>query len=164
MFPCDLWVQDRFPNLRNGGYRVTSKDTEDYNCIAWAAGETDRKWGHPGAPYYFWPDGIPNNQSVDAYKAAYATCGFVECADAVLEAGYVRIAIYAHGNDVQHAARQLSNGEWTSKLGDGWDIEHVDLNGVESAIYGQPVAFMKRLRTEEDEKIEKTNFTCTGNC
>ena len=29
-----------------------------------------------------------------------------------------------------HAARQLANGWWTSKLGPSFDIEHIDLNAI----------------------------------
>jgi hypothetical protein len=93
---------------------------------------------------YYWPPGIPNDPRKEAYIAAYETVGFIECADDALEAGFERIAIYAVHGEVQHVARQISNGAWTSKLGDVWDIEHATLDGVESPDYGTPVAFMKR--------------------
>lgn len=49
-------------------------------------------------------------------------------------------------NKPTHAARQLSSGHWTSKLGDCEDIEHFALDGVANKIYGAAVVFLKRLR------------------
>ena len=43
-----------------------------------------------------------------------------------------------------HAARQLSDGRWTSKLGELVDIEHPDLADVAGGIYGQPNLYMER--------------------
>ena len=40
-------IEAAFPALVGTGYFVTSPATPEYNCIAWAAGETDRWW---------WPD------------------------------------------------------------------------------------------------------------
>src|SRR6266446_474579 len=123
MSPADIWVRYNFPNLRNGYYTVTSPDTNDYNCLAWAAGETDRKWD-PNDPDHYWPDGVPREQTIPAFIAAYATCGYVECQSGEPEIGYEKIVIYAVGLIPKHAARQLVSGAWSSKLGDGWDIEH----------------------------------------
>ncbi|MBV5303292.1 MAG: hypothetical protein JZU70_03700 [Chlorobium sp.] len=45
-----------------------------------------------------------------------------------------------------HAARQLTTGLWTSKLGHSLIIEH-DLRGVCGQIYGTVGAVMKRVLT-----------------
>jgi len=42
-----------------------------------------------------------------------------------------------------HAARQLENGRWTSKLGELEDIEH-DLHHLASGAYGAVVQILKR--------------------
>jgi hypothetical protein len=41
-------------------------------------------------------------------------------------------------------ARQLSNGKWTSKLGQDEDIEHENLEGLVGEIYGSVVCIMKK--------------------
>jgi hypothetical protein len=143
MSPADKAVQQIFPNLRTGQYKITSKDTRDYNCLAWAAGETDRKWD-PTDPDEYWPDGIDRTQKLEDFIAAYATRGYEQCNGDQFEHGYEKIAIYANQYGCQHAARQLGNGAWTSKLGNLWDIEHLTLEGVENNNYGKAVAFMKR--------------------
>jgi hypothetical protein len=141
MSPADAWIQRHFPNLLNGQYRVTSQNTRDYNCLAWAAGETHRRWDLE--PNYYWPIS-EREQTIPAFVKAYETRGYAVCDNGDFEHGYEKIAIYAVNNKPQHAARQLGNGAWSSKLGDGWDIEHPTLEGVKSSEYGEAVLFMKR--------------------
>jgi hypothetical protein len=156
MSPADIWVRHHFPNLRNGQYRVTSDDTRDYNCLAWAAGEVDRKWDPKDSDHH-WPDGVPREQTMPAFIAAYSTCHYVECDNGEFEEGFEKIAIYANQRGPQHAAKQL-NGAWSSKLGDGWDIEHPTLEGIENSAYGKAVVFMKRAITLNDSKLFVDEF------
>ena len=39
-----VWIERDFPNLLTTGYEITSPDTIDYNCIAWAAEDNERWW------------------------------------------------------------------------------------------------------------------------
>jgi hypothetical protein len=83
-------------------------------------------------------------ETVDAFRDLFASMGYVECASADLEAGFEKVALFAHGPDQPtHAARQLADARWTSKLGRLEDIEHSlrDLEGVE---YGSVMLVMKR--------------------
>jgi hypothetical protein len=139
-------IEALFPRLRGGNYRVTSPPDTHYNCIAWAAGDTRRWWwperdienGH-------WPAAAIFAVSRDAFVQAFATLGFAVCAGEGYENGYERIALYAGQDGLPtHAARQLQGGRWTSKLGNGEDIEH-DLRDLEGDMYGRVVQFMKRL-------------------
>ncbi|MDQ3817542.1 MAG: hypothetical protein M3362_07625 [Acidobacteriota bacterium] len=138
-------IQGYFPNLRGQAWKVTSRVTNDYNCLAWVAGETHRRWDLD--PNYYWP--IPEReQTIPAFVAAYETRGYVECDNGELENGFEKIAIYAIGKKPLHAARQLPNGRWTSKLGPSFDIEHETVEGVASGIgdanYGTVAVYMKR--------------------
>jgi hypothetical protein len=66
------------------------------------------------------------------------------CGGDALEVGQQRIALYATANGVpSHAARQLPDGRWTSKLGRWEDIEH-RLPALEGESYGAVVQIMKR--------------------
>ena len=135
-----------FPRLASGNFSVTSPPTTSYNCIAWAAGDASR-WWWPVAPYY-WPPEAPYETTMDAFLAAYGTIGFVQCTGGDLEAGFVKVALFVDSKGKPtHAARQLSTGRWTSKLGTAHDIEHHTVDGVEGAAYGTVVAFMKKLTT-----------------
>lgn len=133
-----------FPKLRGSSYRVTSEPDYRYNCVAWAAGDS-RQWWWPGtSPSDYWPAGVVRAESLSAFQEAFASLGYVPCDRADFEAGFERIALFAdaHGFPT-HAARQLPNGRWTSKLGELEDIEHSldDLTGVE---YGSVVQIMRR--------------------
>jgi len=134
-------IRTWFPTLLFSSFEITSPPTKRYNCIAWAAGE-EHVWWWPGGRY--WPDGVPKEESIEAFTQAYARLGYVPCETAELEASFEKIALYV-GRDgrVLHAARQLADGKWTSKLGEAWDIKH-ELDGLEGIEYGQVARILKR--------------------
>jgi hypothetical protein len=140
------WISQTFPSLESSGYRFTSDATREYNCIAWAAGEDDIWWW----PHHdsYWPDGISKEEKIEVFIEAYQTIGYEICKTSTFEKEYEKIAIYTKiidGKSVPtHAARQLSDGKWTSKLGEAEDIEHNDLNAISGSVYGCAVCFMKR--------------------
>jgi hypothetical protein len=137
-----------FPALSASGFTQTSPKDRRYNCIAWAVGPREaRSFWWPGPPLDGkWPPGVPRNDSVAAFEAAFSTEGYQPCSDGSLEPGYEKIALYALNGQVKHAARQLPNGEWTSKLGRDADITHsLDaLVGFNTYSYGAVVSFMRR--------------------
>lgn len=133
--------RDYFPNLNDDAFHETSDASEEYNCIAWAAG-VDNEWWDPFGGS--WPDNVPRDSRAGAFVQLYEHYGFVECNDAEHEPGHEKVAIYLLGRDVEHAARQLPNGKWTSKLGPDEDIEHDSLNDLAGDFYGEPVRFLKR--------------------
>jgi hypothetical protein len=103
-------------------------------------------------PGYYWPPGAlqDDNDDIDALKRAFAQIGFKDCDSGDLEAGYQKIALYAISkDDWLHAATQESSGEWSSKLGDGYDIRHKSAECVEGSIYGTVMSFMKRRRPSD---------------
>jgi hypothetical protein len=143
------WQPSDLPNLTSTNHVVTSPFKARYNCIAWAAGNDTRWWWPVGR--YYWPPNVPRVETLDAFIAAFATLGFVECADALLEANFEKIAIYAVPGPggaftPTHGARQLPDGKWTSKLGPFEDITHDTLDDVNCFDYGFAVKFMKRPR------------------
>src|SRR5437773_12363842 len=114
-----------FANLRRGSFRKTSDDTDEYNCIAYAYGLTDRTmWPAMRRDGYWWPSGIPNRNRIPSFVALFASIGYEECDGPALERGFEKVAIYARGTSPTHAARQLTSGRWTSKLGEDIDIQH----------------------------------------
>ena len=110
-------VMGEFPGLcSDEHFLITSPIDYSYNCIAWAYQIKGRwMWPPSGMPAYldavtFWPD---ENASE-------------EVEDDSFEEGYRKIALYITPGTTNctHAARQLSNGFWTSKLGRSYDIQH----------------------------------------
>ncbi len=134
-----------FPNLLAGEYRKTSDESDEYNCIAWAAGDTTRWWWpRPQGRRDYWPKEAPNEVTVEAFVVAFRLQGYEPCDTGDLEDQYEKVAIYigSHGKPT-HAAIQRPNGIWSSKLGDWEDIEH-KLNGVEGPDYGRAAVFLRR--------------------
>jgi len=75
--------------------------------------------------------------------AGYADCDLEDG----LESGYEKVALYGSGMFYTHAARQLSTGKWTSKLGREVDIEHDSADDVAGGVYGEVVQIMRRPST-----------------
>ncbi len=135
-----------FPRLKPENHRITSPAAIEYNCIAWAAGDTEN-WWQPGD---FWPMELADPEySIDALEAAFKALGFEPCDDALPEPGFEKVALYGHNSLYPHAARQLPGGRWTSKLGKAEDIEHDTPDVVAGGLYGEVVAIMRRPRRSE---------------
>jgi hypothetical protein len=83
-------LEQIFPALRGTDYLVTSPQDDTYNCIAWAAHGTTGWWwpdepGRPGSSH--WPAGVPRVETLEAFRDAFATLGYVVCDDDQPEAG-----------------------------------------------------------------------------
>lgn len=76
---------------------------------------------------------------------AYQTLGYKSCNDETLEIGYEKTALYVNDKGTPvHAARQLTSGMWTSKLGALEDIEH-ELEGLTGERYGNVGQVLRRI-------------------
>ena len=137
--PVDL---DNFPDLADLGYKVTSDVDWYYNCVVWAAGDTEN-WWWPDEDGY-WPQPKPDEISVDTLVAAFVDLGYVECGSSDHEPGFEKIAIYGVAEDnPTHAAKQIGPDVWSSKLGSSEDISH-GIDGLNGPVYGQPLRFLRR--------------------
>ena len=132
-----------FPDLDSEGFQETSPATRQYNCIAWAAGQETQWWWPDPNSAYFWPVGHARTVTLEAFQKAFESLSYQQCAGGTLEEGFEKIAVYALAGKPTHAARQLPNGMWTSKLGKSVDITHL-LRGLEGPVYGRVTMFMKR--------------------
>lgn len=141
-------LESVFPNLTRSAYAITSPSTPEYNCIAWAAGDAERWWWPIAGSFAYWPSNVPTQETLDAFIKAFGTLGFIPCVEPHMEHGYEKIALYVDSNGKPtHAARQLPNGRWTSKLGKIEDIEH-ELDGLTGSVYGSVAQILKRpIRT-----------------
>lgn len=93
-----------------------------------------------------WPIGILDDGSVESAIQFFETYGFTPTTldDVSVEPGVIKIAIYGDDEGYTHAARQLTNGKWTSKIGKLQDIEHDTLDALSSKAYGQVVQIMRK--------------------
>ncbi len=139
-------VEHYFPDLSDWGYEVTSEIDCEYNCVAWALGDTSRNWWPPvdAAGNAFWPEGAPGVVTLDAFIRTFETLGFESCDAEDYEAGFHKIALFVdESGEPTHAARQKGPDLWASKIGRLHDIEH-PLRALEGKEYGRAVRFMKR--------------------
>jgi hypothetical protein len=140
------WIETDYPNLKTAGYKVTSPDTIDYNCVAWAMEETDSWWWPiPENGDNYWTPNVPREETLEAFIQLFATVGYQVCQNAENETNFQKIAIYVLKEKPTHVARQLNNGQWTSKLGSNEDIIHHTLEGLEGENYGQVSTIMKKI-------------------
>lgn len=142
-------IEKAFPNLRIGSYFITSPETSEYNCIAWAAWDSEAWWWPDAQHLYYWPPEIPRTETLEAFIKAFEIFDYRVCNSIAHEEGFEKVAIYidTHGKPT-HAARQLSSGNWTSKLGQLEDIEHVTLDNIAGQYYGSVGVIMKRQKKE----------------
>lgn len=138
-------IEILFPNLRDNGYSITSLAAIEYNCIAWAAGDTEAWWWPDPLNLGYWPSGIPREETIESFIKLYRTLGYAVCKNVGYEDGFEKIAIYVDSNGKPtHIARQLRSGHWTSKLGQLEDIEHTTLESLGGSQYGTVAVIMKR--------------------
>jgi len=142
----DSRLSDAFPNLTPNNSIDTSPKDESYNCIAFALDDTNHWW----CPLRYWPSDIPSEPTIQTYIQLFEKYGGYEvCKDGSLEDDCEKIALFAlefeNGLLIStHAAKQLPNGWWQSKLGKSKDIAHTNPEDLNGPLYGRPVTFMRR--------------------
>jgi hypothetical protein len=141
---------NEFPHLRQSRHRLTSALERSENCIAHAAGASG-EWWEPVIGRY-WPLGPPYyNYKIESLVRVFERLGYELCDSVESESGYEKIAIYGIDNVYTHAARQLADGTWTSKLGPEDDISHAALNALAGGCYGSVVRILKRVKSNGKE-------------
>jgi hypothetical protein len=146
---------DDFPRLTPDNHRGTSPATPEYNCVAWSASDTAR-WWQPGVN---WPVEVADDDAgVGVLEKAFSSLGYQDCPDGSHESGFEKVALYGSSLFYTHAARQLPNGEWTSKLGRSEDIEHDSPDDVAGGLYGEVVQCMRRRRSDEVAPHQRKHY------
>ena len=138
------WIDRQLPRLASEGYLVTSEPDDCYNCIAYAAGENHRWWTHIAGDEYYWPEHVSRTPAIASLVEVFAGLGYEICPDAGVEDGYEKVALYRIGDRWSHAARQLLNGMWSSKLGPDEDISHATPESLDPEFYGAIHCIMRR--------------------
>lgn len=156
--------EKNFPHLTKDLYEVIDDETDDYNCIAFAAGDNTRWWEPDPYGVYYWP--IPKREyTVPCFVELFESLGYKKCRCSIGWRRIERVALYYDPvgcvatlhhpeippNSPTHAAKQFTNGRWRSKLGPWELIEHITLrclNGTDRTgartSYGEPVQIFKK--------------------
>jgi hypothetical protein len=147
-----LQCPDRFENVRPENFECKSDRTDHlpywgYNCIAWAAGKTDKWWWPISDPGAYWPIPIDpvDPVTLKQFIMAFESQGYSVCRSGRFENGFEKVTIYVDGTgEPTHAARMLETGVWSSKMGRMEDIQHETLQVLEGKAYGSAVAYLKK--------------------
>lgn len=147
------FLLQEFPLLKQDkDFKVTSKSTPNYNCIAWACNYNER-WIQPpylGRPnldcVLWWPPEVPEGLQIDCLIQLFELHGYCMCNSFEHEDGFRKVALFIdeQSKEWTHAARELSNGCWTSKLGEYHDIQHGSPYTIENESYGKVFCIMKK--------------------
>ena len=140
-------VEIDFPALIGKHYHLSAEDF-NYNCLAYAVGDLSNWWEPPKQAGRYWPDGFPPDTTIRTVESIVAVFGFTVEIDPMSVPDTEAIAIYADGNDWTHFAR-FSNGHWSSKLGEGHDVENIDIADLEGAMYGKIAKVLSRPKRIE---------------
>ena len=145
-------LTELFPALNSDNHAITSEAVSKYNCVAWAVGSTHHWWQAAHVRGYYWPPGVSTDHTLQSWIHAFQIHGYSLCSHGEHEPGWEKLAIYVlDDDDPQHVARQLRNGEWTSKLGELEDISHKTLDVLEGdgpEGYGRARHFLKKHRPD----------------
>ena len=131
-----------FPNLASEGFEIVGEPTTEYNCIAYAAGDTDNWWWPDEDDY--WPPWATMDNRMESLEEAFAGLEYELCDDSIAEEGYQKVALYGFQGRFEHAALQMPNGLWRSKMGPGPVIEHRSPESLSGGPYGEVHRFMRR--------------------
>ena len=138
------------PKLVAEGFRVVAPRSNQYNCIACAAGDTSRWWSFHQPEY--WPVHATRSNSIDSLVEVFAGLGFERCHDSRTESGFEKVALYAQQGAWTHAAVQTPHGTWLSKIGEGPVIEHHNPESLAGGPYGNPTIHMRRQAMPPDSE------------
>lgn len=146
-----------FPKLSSDiNFKIKSPFDQKYNCIAYACNKNDRFWWpQDNIDGVEWPYGLPLNTSIGNFIKLFEKHEYVVCDTHELENDFQKIALYELKGECKHAALQIFNGLWKSKMGMLEDIEHSDPFSIEGPSYGIAKVFMKR--SNSSYKIKAAN-------
>ena len=132
-----------FPKLASEDFEIVERASEQYNCIAYAAGDTTKSWWPNGIDY--WPPWATRDNRMESLKEAFAGLRYEQCDDSNVEEGYQKVALYGFQGRFEHAAVQMPNGRWRSKMGRGPIIEHLNPKSISGGPYGDATTYMRRV-------------------
>jgi hypothetical protein len=89
--------------------------------------------------------------------SVFECLGYEICAGEHVEDGYDKVALYVDQQGFwTHAAKQESDGIWSSKLGEYEDIRHSTPHAVSGPAYGQVMHYMRRPKRGQHETTEES--------
>lgn len=134
-----------FPNSVKEPFCITSPEDANYNCVAWALGDTNH-WWEPDEDY-IWLDGLDFDDRLQTLKHLFEHFGFEQIFQPDWTNKVEKIALYSNdGVFCSHVAKQTIDGNWTSKLGVSFDVTHT-IETLEYGIYGHLAVILQKKQS-----------------
>lgn len=132
-----------FPKLKGKDIDLSPKDFNN-NCLAFALGDKNN-WWEPPAQYgfYYWPPGFSQDTTIETVEEIIRLHGFTVEMEPSGTPKTDSIAIYGEHGHWKHFAK-FADGVWSSKLGEGHDVDRIDHLDLEIADYGKCVKILSR--------------------
>jgi hypothetical protein len=132
----------QFPNSFSEPFSITSAETPQYNCVAWALDDMENWW--EADEDYLWLDHLHWDNSLSTMQHFFQHFGFDPIDKPNFNNGIEKIALFSeNGINCTHVAKQLPNNIWTSKLGVSHDVTHT-LSAMEKGIYGDVAMILQK--------------------
>lgn len=127
-----------FPGAKDKRLPIKDDPNDEYNCIGYAVNERAN---------------LDPRGTADAQRRFLIDRGFDPSNDAKHVKGKYKVAVYGKRRpdgsyEPTHAAKEVGEGVWRSKLGKGPLVEHNDLDDISGEQYGYPMWYFEKPENE----------------
>lgn len=132
---------------------IPNSESMEYNCISHTLNiNNDISWPFDNNNY--WP--VSRNLTKESFDKFYEFHGFekMNLLDFSYDSKYIKVALYTNKGIPTHAAIQVDEFFWESKIGELGIIKH-DLFEIEDNVYGEVAQIYRKLKTTNESIILK---------
>lgn len=139
-----------FPLLLNFEL-IPNSESIEYNCISHTLNiDNDICWPYDENNY--WP--VKRELNKESFDSFYEYHGFekIDFLDFSYDPKYIKVALYCKKGIPTHAAIQINENFWESKVGELGIIKH-DLFEIENETYGEATQIYRKLKSVNERRI-----------
>lgn len=149
-----------FP-LLNDYELINNSESDNYNCISHTLGIKDKwSWSYDKNEIYeydydhYWP--VRCELTKESFDDFYEYHGFekIKLLDFSYNPKYTKVVLYTNNGVPTHAAIQINEFFWESKIGMFGILRH-DLFEIENDVYGEVTQIYRKLKNINESKILK---------
>lgn len=132
---------------------IPNSESMEYNCISHTLNiNNDISWPFDNNNY--WP--VSRDLTKESFDKFYEFHGFekMNLLDFSYDSKYIKVALYTNKGIPTHAAIQVDEFFWESKIGELGIIKH-DLFEIEDNVYGEVAQIYRKLKTTNESIILK---------
>jgi hypothetical protein len=130
---------------------IPNSESMEYNCISHTLNiNNDISWPFDNNNY--WP--VSRDLTKESFDKFYEFHGFekMNLLDFSYDPKYIKVALYTNKGIPTHAAIQVDEFFWESKIGELGIIKH-DLFEIEDNVYGEVTQIYRKLKPTNESRI-----------